>query len=144
VAGSVMLSFSFHAHALSAHTRVRVSSSSTHLWLAPTLLLLHGAGTIDSDRPLASSWLHINMTKQINRIRDLTRYRVSWGSPLRVPFENAHMLSIDYQKYQIQMIKVINKTGHPAYWTRHIELSTVTWFVAANDWARQNTSHPML
>jgi len=30
--------------------------------------------------------------------------------PLRV-----HMLSIDYQNYQIQKIKVINKTGHPAY-----------------------------
>jgi hypothetical protein len=29
--------------------------------------------------------------------------------PLRV-----HMLSIDYQNYQIQKIKVINKTGHPA------------------------------
>jgi len=50
----------------------------------------------------------------------LQRHRVSWGSPLLVPLR-VHMLSIDYQNYQIQKIKVINKTGHPAYWTRHKE-----------------------
>jgi len=31
--------------------------------------------------------------------------------------------SIDYH-YQIQKIKVINKTGHPADWTRHIEINS--------------------
>ena len=27
-----------------------ISAGATHLWLAPTLLLLPGAGTIDSDK----------------------------------------------------------------------------------------------
>ena len=30
-------------------------------------------------------------------------------------------MSNNYQNYQIQKIKVINKTGHPAYWTRRKE-----------------------
>ena len=41
-------------------------------WLPP-LLLLPGAGPIDSDRQTSTSlWLHNNMTIQTNRIRDLT------------------------------------------------------------------------
>jgi len=70
----------------------------------------------------ASLLLHLNsMTERTNRIGDLSRHRVSWGSPLMVPLTRVHMLSIDYQNYQIQKIKVINKTGHPAaYWTRDL------------------------
>ena len=85
----------------------------THCWSFPEL------GPINLTDLSASLWLHLNnMTARTNRIRDLTRHRVSWGSPLMVPLI-VHMLSIDYQNYQIQKIKVINKTGHPAYWTRH-------------------------
>ena len=69
---------------------------------------------------LSASLVTRNMTERTNRIGDLTRHRVSWGSPLMVPLR-VHMLSIDYQNYQIQKIKVINKTGHPAYLTRHKE-----------------------
>jgi len=47
-----------------------------------------------------------SLNKRINRIGDLTRHRVSWGSPLVVHLR-VHMLSIDYQNYQIQKIKVI-------------------------------------
>jgi len=44
-------------------------------------------------------------------------------NPLMVPLR-VHMLSIDYQNHhQIQKIKVIDNTGHPAYWTRHKEIS---------------------
>jgi hypothetical protein len=116
----------------------------THLWLALTLLLLPGAGPIDSDSQISASlWLYIIMTIRTNRIGDLTRCRIFWESPLIVPLRMlSHILSIDDQNYQIQNIEVINKTGHPAYWTRHIQTlncqptnCSVTWFVAANDWA---------
>jgi hypothetical protein len=62
-----------HACALSAHTRVRVSvsASATHLWLAATLLSLPGAGTVYSDI-LGRIVSHVIMTRQTNRIRDLT------------------------------------------------------------------------
>jgi hypothetical protein len=70
---------------------------------------------------LSASLLHLdNINERTNIIGDLTRHRVSWGSPLLAPLR-VHMLSIDYQNYQIQKIKVINKTGHPAYWTRQKE-----------------------
>ena len=46
-----------------------------------------------------------SLNELANTIGDLTRHRVSWGSPLMVPFR-VHMLSIDYQNYQIQKIKV--------------------------------------
>jgi len=53
-------------------------SVSTQLCVAATLLLLPGAGTNDSDRPLGLSlWLHVNINKRTNRIGDLTRYSVS-------------------------------------------------------------------
>jgi len=104
----------------SLHTCMCVYYSvSTQLWVATTLLLLPGLMTqIDIS---ASLLLHLdNINERTNRIGDLTRHRVSWGSPLMVPLR-VHMLSIDYQNYQIQKVKVINKTGHPAYWTRHKE-----------------------
>jgi len=67
----------------------------------------------------ASLLLHLdNINEQIES--EPYTHRVSWESPLMVPLR-VHMLSIDYQNYQIQKIKVINKTGHPARWTRHIE-----------------------
>jgi hypothetical protein len=63
-------------------TNVWMSTGATHLWLAPTLLLLLELGTMTQTDLSASLWLHINMTQRTNRIGDLTRYRVSWGSPL--------------------------------------------------------------
>jgi len=68
----------------------------------------------------APLWLHVSINERTNRIGDLRRYRVSWGCSLMVPLR-VHMLSIDYQNYQVQKIKVINKTGHPACWTRQTE-----------------------
>jgi hypothetical protein len=45
----------------------------------------------------ASLLLHLdNINERTNRIGDLIRHRVSWGSPLMVPL-TVHMLSIDYQ-----------------------------------------------
>jgi len=50
-------------------TPVCMSTGATHLWLAPTLLLLPGAGTNDSDRPLGlivvTHWY--DSTKKWNR-----------------------------------------------------------------------------
>ena len=62
------------ACALSAHTRVRVSisSSASHLWLAATQLSLPGADSSD-----ILIVLHINTARQINTFRYLTQYRVS-------------------------------------------------------------------
>ena len=54
----------------------RKRKSATHLWLAATPLSLPGAGTVYSDI-LGLIVLHVNMTRQINRIRDLTWHRVS-------------------------------------------------------------------
>ena len=42
-------------------------SVSTQLCVAATLLLLPGAGTHDSDRPLGLNVLHINIAKQKNK-----------------------------------------------------------------------------
>ena len=104
----------------------------THVCVSTTLCLLSSAslphccsfpelGPMTQIDLSASLLLHLdNINEQTNRIGDLTQYRVSWGSPLMIPLR-VHMLSIDYQNYQIQKIKVINKTGHPAYWTRHKE-----------------------
>jgi hypothetical protein len=52
---------------------------STQLCVAATLLLLPGAGTNKSDRPLGLIVVtHLdNMTERTNRIGDLTRHRVS-------------------------------------------------------------------
>ena len=116
-----------HALALSLHTRMCVywchSSLRRSDWL-PHCCSFPELGPMTQTDLSASLWLHINMTQRTNsrnvRIGDLTRYRISWGSPLMVPLR-VHMLSIDNQNYQIQKIMVINKTGHPAYWTRHKE-----------------------
>jgi len=95
-------------------------SESTQLSVVPTLLLLLRSWDPwlrRTSRPQCGFKL-TSLSKRTNRIGHLTRHRVSWGSPLMVPLR-VHMLSIDYQNYQIQKIKVINKTSHPAYWTRH-------------------------
>ena len=65
----------------------------------------------------ASLWLHVNINEQIES-ETLRGYAVQGLKPFRNPIMvplRVHMLSIDYQNYQIQKIKVINKTGHPAY-----------------------------
>jgi hypothetical protein len=67
--------------------------------------------------PSASLWLHVNINEQIES-ETLRGYAVQGLKPFRNPIMvplRVHMLSIDYQNYQIQKIKVINKTGHPAY-----------------------------
>ena len=74
---------------------------------------------IQTSRPQCG-YILTSLSERTNIIGDLTQHRVSWGSLLMVPLK-VHMFSIDYQNYQIQKIKVINKTGHPAYWTKHIE-----------------------
>jgi hypothetical protein len=107
----------------SLHTCMCVYYSvSTQLYVASTLLLLLRSWDPwlrRTSRPQCG-YILTSLNKRTNRIGDLTRHRVSWWSPLMVPLR-VHMLSIGYQNYQIQKIKVINKTGHPAYWTRHNE-----------------------
>ena len=113
------------AHALvrSLHTCTCVYySESTQLSVVATLLLLLRSWDPwlrRTSRPQCG-YILTSLNKRTNRIGDLTRHRVSWGSPLMVPLR-VHMLSIDYHNYQIQKIKVINKTGHSDYWTRHKE-----------------------
>ena len=92
---------------------------------------------------LSSLWLHINMTKRTNRIRDLTRYRVFWGFPLGTSGTsyNAHMLSIDYQKI-VKSIRLSSiKLAPLAYWTTLIKTAStiepgnwITRFVTATNW----------
>ena len=89
------------AHALvrSLHTCMCVYYSvSTQLWVAATLLLLLRSWDPwlrRTSRPQCG-YILASLNKRTNRIGDLTRYRVSWGSPLMVPLR-VHMLSIDYQ-----------------------------------------------
>ena len=60
----------------------------------------------------ASLWLHVNINERI----DPRPYTVQGLLRITIMVSlRAHMLSINYQNYQIQEIKVINKTGHPAY-----------------------------
>ena len=65
-----------HACALSAHTRARVrvsiSASATHLWLAATPLSLPELGPLTQTFSVSSYYLHVNMTRQTSKIRDLT------------------------------------------------------------------------
>jgi len=105
--------------ALCTHVCGVYYSESTQLSVVATLLLLLWSWDPwlrRTSRPQCG-YIITSLNKRTNRIGDLTRHRVSWGSPLMVPLR-VHMLSIDNQNYQIQKIKVTNKTGHPAYWTR--------------------------
>ena len=117
-------SYQFHGScpcALCTHVCVSTTlcllsfASLPHCWSFPEL----GPMT-QTDLSASMCYILTSLNKRTNRIGDLTRHRIFWGSPLMVPLR-VHMLSIDYQNYQIQRIKVINKTGHPAYWTRHKE-----------------------
>ena len=38
--------------------------------------------------------------------------------------DNAHILPIDYQNYEIHLQKVINKTGTPAYFKQDVQKLT--------------------
>jgi hypothetical protein len=104
----------------SLHTHVCLLVPLIFVWL-PHCCSFPELGPMTQTDLLAPLWLHVNMTERTNRIGDLTRHRVFWGSPLMVPLR-VHMLSIDYQNYQTQRIMVINKIGRPAYWTRQIEV----------------------
>jgi len=89
------------AHALvrSLHTCMCVYySESTQLSVVATLLLLLRSWDPwlrRTSRPQCG-YILTSLNKRTNRIGDLTRHRVSWGSPLMVPLR-VHMLSIDYQ-----------------------------------------------
>ena len=108
-----------HALALSAHMYIYVCLLLCLLsfaWL-PHCCSFPELGQMTQTDPSASLWLHVNINEQIES-ETLRGYAVQGLKPFRNPIMvplRVHMLSIDYQNYQIQKIKVINKTGHPAY-----------------------------
>ena len=93
-----------HICALPAHAHICVSTSATHLWLAPPhhcSCLGMGRQLRQTHRAPSGYTLICTMTKRTNRVRELTQYRVSWGTS-----QTAHMLSVDYQNYQIWTIMI--------------------------------------
>jgi len=75
-----------------------------------------GAGTVYIDI-FGLTVLHVNMTRQTNKTRDLTPQGL-----LRIPFNGIfYNAQIVCQNYQGRKIRLSIRLAHQAYWTRHTE-----------------------
>ena len=93
---------------------------ATHFLLAATPLSLPGAGTVHPDIS-GIIVFHANVTiRWTISVRDLTRYRVSWGFP---PTLTLIMLTCCHLYTKtLKSRRQWHQQGshmHPAYWTRH-------------------------